>query len=120
MIHFFLIFSDWALLFLRVILGALLIIHGLSKLRRRKKMAKDMPVALMETVSGAAFIVGFLTQFFAALIFIEFIVILLTAKRKIRFTELETNFLILASAAVLATSGSGLYSLEGILKFVLY
>lgn len=123
MIHVLFVFSDWALLFLRVILGIVLLVHGLPKLQSFKKRVKKSTgtfAALVECIGGIALIAGILTQLFALLVFIRSLVVLFTVKRGMQFVKVETDLIILASSAILVTSGSGIYSLESVLGFVLY
>jgi len=134
MIQIFFVFSDWALLLLRVALGAILITHGwpkISNIKKTSKSFKDMGfvpssfwasvTALVEFVGGILIILGLGTQLVSLLVFIEFLVILITVKKDAVFKgEVEFDLLILASAFMLTTIGGGNYSLDQIFQLLLY
>lgn len=133
MVQFFLVFSDTAFLILRVVLGAILLVHGIPKLRDRKKTAigfEEMGfrpgkfwgtlVAVVEALAGVLFVFGLFTQIAAVVVAIEFIVILVGVKKFKQFAGYELDMLILAGALVLVTVGGGVWSLDSIFKIVLY
>ena len=134
MIQPLLVFSDWGIFVLRVVLGIIMVAHGLPKIKDLKGTAKgfvDMGfkpgmfwgtiVAILEFVGGIGLIVGFLTQLIAFFIAIEFIVIILKLKRSRKFTGgYDFDILIVAAALLIATIGSGALSLEEFLRLVLY
>ena len=134
MIQFFFVFSDWAFLVLRIILGVILVVHGWPKIKNIKKTAGffkkigfkpgsfwGMVVALVEFVGGMFLILGFFTQVISLLIFIQFLIILITVKKASQFKgEVEFDLLILAAAAILITIGAGMYSLDHFLGLLLY
>ncbi len=133
MIQPFLVFNDWGLLLVRVVLGVVLIVHGLPKLRDLKGtgswMAKQgfrpggfwaFIVGVLETVGGGMIVVGILTQVVAALVAIQFIVIFLTVKRKATFDDKEKDLFILASALLLITMAGGDLSLDNYWGILLY
>ncbi len=136
MIQPLLVFSDWGIFVLRVVLGLIMVAHGLPKVKNLKKTAESFKgmgfwpagfwatvVAFVEFGGGLALIFGFLTQFFALLIAIQFIVILLKLKFKpeAKFKGgYEFDLLIFASALILATLGGGALSLERALGLILY
>lgn len=120
-------YSDTAILILRLVLGALLIAHGLPKLRNLKKTAEGFeqmgfkPGALfggiagfLEFFGGIAVAVGFMVQVFAALFVIEFIVILIwRISKKHNFVGgWELDLLILGSALLFLSIGAGSYSAD--------
>ncbi len=72
-------------------------------------------VALLEVVGGVALALGFLTQWVALLVVIEFAVIMLTVKMKQKFSEKEFDLLIFAAALALVILGSGSISLDSLL-----
>jgi len=134
MIPFLFVFNNWALLLLRVVLGLILLANGLPKIKNLRKTAdyfssvKFRPglfwaslAAGIETIGGIAIILGFFTQFFAFLVLLQFVVILLTVKRKAGLKGgMEFDLIIAATAFMIATSGAGPYSLDhyfGILLF---
>ncbi|MEX2436724.1 MAG: DoxX family protein [Candidatus Paceibacterota bacterium] len=133
MINFLLVFSDWAILALRIILGLVLIFHGYPKIKNLKKNAKDFNkmgfkpgmfwgslVAILEVVGGVALIAGFLTQTLAIIFIVQFIVIMLTIKRNAGFKGIEIDLLIVGGLLVLVTIGGGVYSLDNFLGLLLY
>ncbi|MEX0690176.1 MAG: DoxX family protein [Candidatus Paceibacterota bacterium] len=133
MINFLLVFSDWAILALRIILGLVLIFHGYPKIKNLKKNAKDFNkmgfkpgmfwgslVAILEVVGGVALIAGFLTQTLAIIFIVQFIVIMLTIKRNAGFKGVEMDLLIVGGLLVLVTIGGGVYSLDNFLGLLLY
>lgn len=134
MIQFLLIWSDWGILFLRAVLGLIFMGHGLPKLKSLKSTGENFKkmgfkpgpfwgtlVALLEVFGGLALILGFFTQIFAALFVIEFVVILLTVKRKSGFVGgYELDLLILAAAVLLVLIGSGSISLDNSLGILLF
>ncbi|HDY72946.1 MAG TPA: DoxX family protein [Candidatus Jorgensenbacteria bacterium] len=133
MIPVLFIFSDWALLLIRLVLGVILIMHGVPKLQNIKQTAKQFAsmgftpgafwgvvVGLIEVLGGIGIAVGLLTQPLALLVFIQFIVILLFVKRGESLMKIETDLLILASAAILTTVGSGALSVDQALNILLY
>lgn len=133
MIQFFFIFSEWGILILRSVLGLILVVNGWPKIKDLKQNALKFSemgfrpgifwgtlVALAEFVGGIALITGFLTQIFAFIIAIQFVVILLSVKRRAKFTELQFDLLILASALILVALGGGGYSLDNFFGLLLY
>ena len=133
MISVLFVFSDWALLLMRLVLGIVLVVHGIPKLQNVKQTAKQFAkmgfvpgtfwgvvVGLIEVLGGIGIAVGFLTQPLALLVFVQFIVILLFVKRGESLMKIETDILVLASAAALATLGSGALSIDQALNIFLY
>ncbi|MGC9046665.1 MAG: DoxX family protein [Minisyncoccia bacterium] len=134
MIQLFFLFSDFGLLFFRIVLGIILFGHGLPKAKNFKatvsgfnelkiKPAKFWAVIVtaLELVSGILLMLGFLTQIISLLVMIEFLVIILLVKRKSKLINgYEFELLILVSALLLATLGAGYYSLDNILNFWIY
>ncbi|MFB6212529.1 MAG: DoxX family protein [Candidatus Magasanikbacteria bacterium] len=134
MIPIFYLFSEWGLLFLRIVVGAIMVVHGKPKIENMEKTKSDFSdmgfrpaffwgwlVAMLEFIGGIALILGFLTQLFALLFFIQFLVILFTVKKEANFRGgYEFPLLILVSSLVLLTSGGGLYTLDKILNLIFY
>ena len=133
MISVFFVFGDLALLLIRLVLGVILIMHGVPKLRDIKQTAKQFAsmgftpgafwgviVGLVEVFGGIGIAIGLLTQPLALLVFVQFIVILLFVKRGESLMKIETDLLILASAAILTTVGSGALSVDQVLNILLY
>lgn len=120
-------YGDIALLALRFVIGVILIAHGLPKLLNLKKTALDFGqmgfkpgaifgsvAAFLEFFGGIAIIIGFMVQPVAALLVIEFIVILIwrIIKRHAFVGGWELDVLILGSALLLASLGAGVYSAD--------
>lgn len=133
MIQPLLVFGDWGILIARVILGLVLVIHGWPKIKNLKGTAEWMGqmfkpgilwatvVALIEFVGGLLLIFGFLTQIVAALVAIEFVVIILRVKWSKGFVGgYEFDLLILATAIFLATVGGGIFNLDDFLGLMFY
>lgn len=134
MIQFLLIFGDWGLLVLRVIMGFIMVKHGWPKVKDLKTTAANFEgmgfkpgrfwgtlVALAEFIGGLALIFGFLTQVFAIILLVEFAVILLAIKRKAGFVGgYEFELLIFGVLLLLALFGAGSVSLDWNLGLVIF
>ncbi len=134
MIQLFYVFSDWGILALRLVLGAIFIAHGWPKIKNLKGTAEAFRgmgfrpgrfwatlIALLEFVGGIALLLGFLTQIFALLFALEFVVIILKVKRKKGLVEgYEFDLLILAALLALVTLGGGSISADSFFGFLLY
>lgn len=133
MIQFLIPFADWGFLALRVALGLLLVPHGVSKLKDVKGTGAWFAsvgfkpgvfwaavVGLLETLGGLALALGLLTQIISGLLALQFIVILLTLKRKASFKEREYDIFILAAAFFFVVAGGGEFSLDEYFALILY
>lgn len=134
MVQFLLLFDNWALLILRVVLGLILLIHGWPKIKDLKATSQSFSamgfkpamfwgtiVALVEFLGGLALIGGLLVQVVAFLVAIQFIVIILKVKRGKGFAGgYEFDLLIIATALILFTIGGGAFGLDNILGIILY
>ncbi len=134
MIQLFLVFSDWGILILRVVVGLIFVGHGWPKIKDLKTTASNFEgmgfkpgklwgtlVALLEFLGGIALIVGFFTQIVALLFAIEFAVILLTVKRKSGFVGgYEFELLLFAAVLLLTLIGGGAWSVDNALGFLLF
>lgn len=133
MIQFLFVFSDLGVLALRVFLGAILVKHGWPKISKLKEASVGFAgmgfkpaffwaavVAIVEFVGGLGLIVGLFTQIFAALIFLEFLVIIFKLKRKTGLGSWEFDGLIAAAALTLLFLGSGYFSLESFWNLILF
>lgn len=122
----FFLYSDWALAFLRIMLGILLLLHGWPKLKDLKTTAVNFGamgfkpgafwgplVACAEFFGGLALILGIYTEFAAAVIGIEFLVITIwkIIRRQPFVGGFELDLLILGVALLLLTQGAGAFSL---------
>lgn len=134
MIQLFFVFSDFAFLAFRLVLGAVLLVHGIPKIRDLAKTAENFAamgfrpgkfwgtlVAVAEVLCGALFVLGLFTQVAAAVIAIEFIVILVKVKKFKQFAGgYELDLLILAGALVLLTTGAGAFGLDSFFNIILH
>ena len=134
MVQFLLLFDNWALLILRVVLGSILLIHGWRKIKDLKATSQSFSamgfkpamfwgtiVALVEFLGGLALIGGLLVQVVAFLVAIQFIVIILKVKRGKGFAGgYEFDLLIIAASLILFTIGGGAFGLDNILGIILY
>ena len=134
MVQFLLLFDNWALLILRVVLGLILLIHGWPKIKDLKATSQSFSamgfkpamfwgtiVALVEFLGGLALIGGLLVQVVAFLVAIQFIIIILKVKRsKGLVGGYEFDLLIIAVALILFTIGGGAFGLDNILGIILY
>jgi uncharacterized membrane protein YphA (DoxX/SURF4 family) len=129
MVPILLIWSGIGIAALRIALAAILIAHGLPKLKDIGKTAEWLGplgfrparfwaiiLAALELCGGVLVLVGFLTQVIAIVIAIEFIVIILKVKLKKGLVDgYELDLIILAAAIALITLGSGAWSIDGFL-----
>lgn len=120
------VFYDWALLALRLALGVILIAHGIPKWRDVKGTADWMGslglrpgilfalgAAVIEVFGGFALIFGLLTQWVALVVLVQFLFIILKVNRAKGLKDgYELDLMMAAAAAVLATTGSGLFGLD--------
>ncbi|MFH1193261.1 MAG: DoxX family protein [Candidatus Jorgensenbacteria bacterium] len=120
------VFYDWGLLALRVVLGVILIAHGLPKLKNlgaaggkfaamgfRPGAFWAAVAGVIEFVGGLFIIAGFLTQLAALFVFLQFLVIIFKVRRGKKFAgEYEFDILIAAAALLIMTTGGGLWSIE--------
>jgi len=134
MIQPLLVFGNWTIFVLRVVLGLILMRHGLPKLKDLKGTGSwfdsigfrpggfwALAAGVVEFVGGIAIILGFLTQAIALLVALQFIVILFGFKKSKMFgKESEIDWLILTIALALAALGGGVLSLDSYLGFILY
>lgn len=134
MIQPLLIFSDWGILILRIVLGVLMLAHGWPKIRNLRGTGQAFEgmgfkpgvfwatvVALVEFVGGLALIAGFFTQIVSLLVAVQFIVIILKLKLPQKsFMSFEFDLLILAASVLLLTVGGGALSLDEFLGILFY
>ena len=125
-------YANWAPLILRLSLSIILIRHGWPKLFGPNPGLKGFAgwlgslgfplpmfwaviVALLEVFGGAALALGFLTQWVALFVAIQFAVIMFMVKIKQSFSESEIDLLIFAMALALVILGGGSISLDSFL-----
>ena len=115
------IFSDWSLLLLRLVFGVMFLYHGWPKIRDLKANAEGFNamgfrpgkvwgtiVAFAEFFGGVLFVAGFYVQFAAAIIAVQFLVIIFWKLiKKEPLKNLELDLLIFASLLILVTLGGG-------------
>jgi putative oxidoreductase len=125
-----LLVGSWGLLLLRVVVGAIMIVHGFPKLKNLKATGAGFAgmgfrpgifwgtvTALLESFGGIALVLGILTVPLAAFFVVEFLVIIIwkIGKHMPFVGGWELDLLILAAAAVLFFSGAGAISLDHLL-----
>ncbi|MDP3725192.1 MAG: DoxX family protein [Nanoarchaeota archaeon] len=133
MIQFLFPFADWGFVILRVALGLLLLRHGAPKLKDVKGTGQWMAsvgfkpgvfwaalVGALEVFGGLALVLGFFTQIISGLFAIQFIVILLTLKRKAGLKDKEYDVLILAVLLFFVVAGGGGLSLDEYFTIIFY
>lgn len=125
-------YANSAPLVLRLALAIILIRHGWPKLFGPNpglkgfagwlgSMGFPLPifwaliVAVLEVFGGVALALGFLTQWVALFVAIQFAVIMLAVKMKQKFSEKEFDLIIFAAALALVILGSGSISIDSFL-----
>ncbi len=121
------IFSGYAILGMRLVLGLILIVHGWSKLKNVSGTGKWMAsvgfrpgmfwavvVTAVEFLGGLLLIAGLYVQCVAFLVAGQFVVIVVWKifKRNKFVGDLELDLVILSVALALFTLGGGYYSLD--------
>lgn len=122
MIQPFLVFSDWGLLILRIVLGVILLVRAWPKIKNLKaKTERGAVVAIVEFCCGLGLLLGLLVQIFAFLIVIKFIVTIFKFRKSRALLREDTfDFLIVASALILVVFGGGSFSLDAFFGILLY
>ncbi len=134
MVQPLLVFSDIGLLILRLALAAILIIHGLPKIKNRQGISQFVGslgfkpaifwgtlVAIVEFFGGLFLALGLFSQIVAFLVALQFLIIILKVNFKKGFVGgYEFDLLIFASSLVLLFSGGGAYSLDRFFGLILY
>lgn len=125
-------YTNLAPLVLRLALAIILIRHGWPKLFGPNPGLKGFAgwlgsagfplpifwaliVAVLEVFGSAALALGFLTQWVALFVAIQFAVIMLAVKMKQKFSEKEFDLIIFAAALALVILGSGSISIDSFL-----
>lgn len=112
------------LFLIRLIAGAIFLAHGIMKLSDMNMTIGYFgtlglgaflawAVAILETLGGAAFILGVFTKFFGAVLSIIMIVAILKVSMAMGFIASETPLLLLAVSVSVLFSGCGRYSVCG-------
>jgi putative oxidoreductase len=133
MIQPFFVFSDWAFFILRIVLAAVMIYHGIPKLKNPSMTGESFSkmgfrpgifwariTGILETVGGVFILIGFLTQAISLLFIIQFLVILVKLKRLKSMKEYEFDLVLLAAFMVLAAVGGGAADFDGFFSIILY
>ena len=123
--------SDVAALVLRLVLGGLMVVHGLPKIKNLKQSATWVAgtgwawaagfayaFGLLEFFGGLALILGFLTQLVALLFVLEMIATTLFSRAKLGKKLVggwENDLLYLVGALALLFLGAGAFSLDALL-----
>ena len=121
------IFSDWAILVMRLVFGGMMVVHGWPKIKNLKTNGNNFSsmgfkpgifwgtvVALTEFFGGLAFVFGFYVQIVAMLFVVEFLTILIwkVKGRQPFIGGVELDLLLFAAALCLMTLGAGAFSLD--------
>jgi len=129
---FFYLYASWALLILRIAVGATFLAHGWPKIKNLKATQENFGnmgfkpgklwgtiAAVLEFVGGIFLIAGFFTMLVALLFVGEFFVITIwQIRRGAKFYEgWEIDTLIFAIVIMLFAVGAGPYSLDRLLHF---
>lgn len=116
------VFDNWALLALRLVLGAILLAHGFPKLKNIKETSANFTamgfkpgsfwaplIAVMEFFGGIFLILGIYASVAASVLAVEFLATMIwrIKKRHPFVNEWELDALILAALLVLLTVGVG-------------
>lgn len=119
--------SGWGVLFLRVVFGVIMMVHGFPKLKHLKETGINFSgmgfrpgsfwgtiAAFLESFGGLAIILGIMTVPVATLFAIEFLVIVIwkLAKHGAFVSGWEFDLLLLAAAGILFFFGAGAISLD--------
>ncbi len=127
MIPLLYLFNNWGLLALRVVVGVILMRHGIPKLKNLKGTGEWLAsvgfrpgrfwaavVAVVETFGGAALILGFYVQAAAFVAVGQFFVILAwrIIRRDTMAQGIELDMLLFAALLVLLTAGAGNFSVD--------
>lgn len=120
----------WTLLLLRIVLGAIFIVHGPPKLKKAHQLGPAIgmspglmwTVGLLETLAAISMLLGVFTQIGALVIVVLMVGALYykVLKWKMPFTAMdktgwEFDLLIIGSALVLASMGGGPLSIDWML-----
>lgn len=130
-----LMFSEYGILILRIVLAAILVAHGIPKIRhfsRTVEQFRELGVrparvlagvaAVVEVGGGACLLLGFFTQFAALAVALQFLFIVLYVKRHSRTLVggYELDLLLFAGSLALVTLGAGAWSIDSFLRIILY
>lgn len=118
--------SEWALFFVRVVVGVVLLYYGVPKIRDPKKNAGDFASMgfrpawlwgclgiLNEFIGGIAIFVGFYPELFASMFGFQMLIGTLWKKFKLnkQFPEYSYDIQLLALCVVIMKFGGGVYTL---------
>jgi putative oxidoreductase len=122
---------DLAALVLRLVIGALFILHGWPKIKDPRKPAAWVkstgwtwaagfayPFTVLEFLGGIALVIGFLTPIVALLFVLEMIATTIFARAKLGKKLMggwETDLLFLGAALALVFLGAGAWSIDALL-----
>jgi len=127
MIQLFLLFNIWASFLFRVVLGVIFLVHGWRKIKNLKETTQNFSmmgfrpgnfwgliVALVELIGGLFLITGLFTSIVGVVLALQMLVALIwKISRGQKLTGgFELDLLLVVSLLVVATAGSGLYSLD--------
>ncbi len=127
MIQTLLIFNDWALLVLRVVLALVFLAHGWPKVKSLTVTAQNFSamgfrpgkfwgtvVAILEFFGGIALLLGFFAQLASLILALEMVVATIWKLRQGQrlVGGYELDLVLIASLLVLAASGSTLFAFD--------
>lgn len=130
MLDFLAQYNEWSLLLLRVVVGLIFFVHGWPKIKNLAETAVNFEamgfrpgkswgtiVALNEFFGSLAFITGFLVPLFGLTLAGQMVVATLWKMRRGQglANGYELDLLLVVSVLVLATYGSGMFSLDELL-----
>jgi putative oxidoreductase len=121
--------ADYAWLFIRLALAIVLVMHGFQKLNGGipmfagfvgklgfpQPMAWAWFIALLEFVGGLAIALGLWTRDLAAILAIQFLIIIVAVK-KVAFPAADTDLLVFGAVIALMLNGAGRLSLDAKMK----
>jgi len=126
MIPVLLVFNNWALFLLRIVVASVMLFHGVPKLRKLNHTNEWFSkigfkpgwfwgtlISVLEAVGGFLLLLGVFTQVIALLFAIEMLVGSIWKKLKgDKFVNgYELDLILLVSSLILVTMGGGHYSL---------
>ncbi|OGY69226.1 MAG: hypothetical protein A2586_01260 [Candidatus Harrisonbacteria bacterium RIFOXYD1_FULL_40_9] len=134
MVQVLYVFSDWALLVARLVVGIVFIAHGWPKLKNLSETAVNFTmmgfrpgklwaifIAFLEIFGGILMILGFFVQPLGILFMIEMIVATLFVKRRMGLVNgCEIDISLFSLALIAATMGGGALALDSYMRVFLY
>ncbi|MDP3999385.1 MAG: DoxX family protein [bacterium] len=132
MFDILLIFSDWSIAFIRLVVGLIFLVHGWSKLKALKATQESFTmmgfkpgwfwgtlVSIVESLGGALIFLGVWVQFPALLLAIQMLVATIWKKKRGQVLSggYELDLLLVAACLIIATMGAGAFALSGLFGY---